>query len=610
MILPRPTLRNLSFFLVIIGAVTILPFLGLSDFHTKGEPREAVVALSMLDQNNWILPTNNGGEIPYKPPFFHWCIALASLLTGGHVTEFTSRLPSAIALIAMAVALFRFYARRQSLSIGFLASIITLSAFEIHRAGPNCRVDMMLTALMVGALLAFYGYYERGLKGIPWTAILLMSLATLTKGPVGSILPCLCFGVFLLLRGMNFFRAFLILAISGLASLLLPLCWYAAAYMQGGEEFLRLALEENFGRMTGSMSYDVHINPWYYNIITLTSGFLPWTLLLLISLFFLKKNTRTSPHHSPMHEQEIPSNSEYISPGMVSSIGIKIKRYFTSLRKSNGIKLYSTVNILVIFIFYCIPAGKRSVYLMPIYPFIAYFIACFCIHLVALQSKSLKIYGSILASLGLLITAVYLAIKFGQIPDSIFGHGRHAAQNIAIMHNLGNLPAPGRMIILCTTIISAGWFIWIYLRRTYSKSLLWAICILTFGLYMAIDGAFQPQIFATKSQRPIAAEINALAPERSGTLYEYIISAEEAAGDPIHFFEINFYLADRIHNFAKERPADGYLLITDEDAAIALPEFKSEGYEFEHIYTSSRPGLFHRPVQMYHFTKTPSHKIC
>ena len=38
--------RRLAFFAVTILAVAaLLPFLGLTDFTTKGEPREAVVAL-------------------------------------------------------------------------------------------------------------------------------------------------------------------------------------------------------------------------------------------------------------------------------------------------------------------------------------------------------------------------------------------------------------------------------------------------------------------------------------------------------------------------------------------------------------------------------------
>ena len=93
--------------LVIICALTLLPFLGLSDFHTKGEPREAIVAYSMLETGNWILPQNNGGDIAYKPPFFHWAVAAISSITGA-VTEATSRMPSALALIIMTLAGFGF----------------------------------------------------------------------------------------------------------------------------------------------------------------------------------------------------------------------------------------------------------------------------------------------------------------------------------------------------------------------------------------------------------------------------------------------------------------------------------------------------------------------
>lgn len=169
--------------LLVICVVTILPFLGLSEYHTKGEPRESIVSYSMLDSGNWILPRNNGGEMAYKPPFFHWSIAAVSAaVNGGQVTEMTSRLPSAIALIAMTLCGFLFFAKRKGVELALLAAFITLTNFELHRAGANCRVDMVLTALTVGALYCLYKWYEKGLKGIPWLAILLMSCGTLTKG--------------------------------------------------------------------------------------------------------------------------------------------------------------------------------------------------------------------------------------------------------------------------------------------------------------------------------------------------------------------------------------------------------------------------------------------
>ena len=52
--------------IIILAIVMMIPFLGLTDFNTKGEPREAVVAYTMLEHGNWILPINNGGDIP--PP--------------------------------------------------------------------------------------------------------------------------------------------------------------------------------------------------------------------------------------------------------------------------------------------------------------------------------------------------------------------------------------------------------------------------------------------------------------------------------------------------------------------------------------------------------------
>ena len=156
--------------LLAVCVVSLVIFLGNACFNTKGEPREAVVAVSMLKYGNWILPVNNGVDIAYKPPFFHWCIAALSLLQG-YVSEFTSRLPSALALTAMTLAGFRFFARRSGAGVAMIAAVVTLTNFEMHRAGTNCRVDMVLTAAIVLALYALYRWTEGGMRGMPWAAV-------------------------------------------------------------------------------------------------------------------------------------------------------------------------------------------------------------------------------------------------------------------------------------------------------------------------------------------------------------------------------------------------------------------------------------------------------
>ena len=40
--------------MVVICIISVLPWIGLGDFSTKGEPREAAVAISMLETGNWV----------------------------------------------------------------------------------------------------------------------------------------------------------------------------------------------------------------------------------------------------------------------------------------------------------------------------------------------------------------------------------------------------------------------------------------------------------------------------------------------------------------------------------------------------------------------------
>ena len=245
----------------LICFITLFLFLGDTLFNTRGEPREAVVALSMLKEHNWILPINNGVDMAYKPPFFHWLIAIFSLPLG-HVTEYTSRLPSALALSIMTIATFLFFAKRQGQNIAFATSMVLLTNFEIHRAGVACRVDMVLTAMMVLSLYQLYKWYERDFKGLPLWGILCLSGAFLSKGPVGAGLPLLVVAVFALIKGKGVWNVLRHFIVVGLLSLIFPLAWYAAAYNEGGQRFFDLVYEENVLRLIGKMSYESHVNPW------------------------------------------------------------------------------------------------------------------------------------------------------------------------------------------------------------------------------------------------------------------------------------------------------------------------------------------------------------
>lgn len=340
--------------LVIFLVLATLPWLGLTDFNTKGEPREAIVSQTMIEQANWILPHNNGGEMAYKPPFFHWCGAAVATAVG-QVNEFTARFPSALAGILMTVWTFVFYARRKDSRTALLAALVMFSCFEVHRAVFAARVDMVLTFCIVGALFAMARWAERDRPwwNLPWLGILLMGCGALTKGPVAVILPCGVTGLFMLLRGRNFFRAFLTMAVSFVLALVLPAMWYWAAYQQGGDEFLRLVKEENIDRFLGKMSYSSHENGLWYYPVMLLAGLLPWAFVLLWQWW---KNRRCVRSLLPLSEW--------------------LKDQWKRLRQMDSVSLFSLLAFTVVFVFYCIPKSKRGVYILPVYPFAAWYIAC------------------------------------------------------------------------------------------------------------------------------------------------------------------------------------------------------------------------------------------
>ncbi len=555
---------NKALMLVIALAILMLiPFLGLTDFNSKGEPREAVVAYTMLEHGNWILPINNGGDIPYKPPFFHWCIAFFSLIAG-HVSEYTSRLPSAISLILMVVGGFIFYAKRKNTQVSLIAAILTLTAFEVHRAGINCRVDMVNTAFMVGAMYLLYRWWEKGKHQLPWLAILCMSGATLTKGPVGIVLPCFVMGVFMLTRRENFWGIVWRMTLTAILSLIIPFCWYYAAYLQGGDEFLRLVKEENIDRFMGKMAYESHENPAWYNLVTLIAGWLPYTLLLLFSLFILpwKKFSKS--------------------------------KFVENAKKATPLQVFTWLAFLLVLFFYCIPKSKRSVYLLPCYPFMAYLVAEYIVWMMKERVGALKVYACVIGSASIMLFLAFLAVKVGLVPDNMF-HSKHAADNIAMLHAVKSIPFLGveTFTIVFATAIGAH-----ALTAVVKKESAQSIVIKTLAsvvlLFISLDCAYQPAVLNTKADKQLAPVI-----EKKfdmGKLYSYM------SVEMLHFFSLNFYLGDRIQQFDKVMPQDGVLMIPEED----MPAFKEKygkGYTFTKVWEIKKAVEWHKPVIFYRFTK-------
>lgn len=378
--------RRVIVVVVLLAVLLCVPWLE-RPFHTRGEPREALVSQAMLRTGNWISPPAYDEAVPSKPPFSHWLISLVSL-PGGYVTEATARLPSALAFVGLVVGFCIFVSRRISTPAAVAASLILLSTSEWFRAASTCRVDTILAASLAGALFALFAWWERGYKGIPFLAIALTSCATLTKGPVGCVLPLSIFSLFCWVRsgcrlcvlGGIVGRALMI----ALPVILLTGIWYVLGYLERGEEFVEKVLYENVQRFAGTMADEPHKHSIWYLFGMLALGVLPWTIPLL--RVFVRRDAWRD----------------------VS---------FQRIKDLAPVVQFSLLAAGVIILFFCIPSSKRSVYLLPAYPFIAILLGQVfqkCEQPVrgTLRTLSLATYGIVLLLLAI-ASVMYFTPLFG-----------------------------------------------------------------------------------------------------------------------------------------------------------------------------------------------------
>jgi 4-amino-4-deoxy-L-arabinose transferase-like glycosyltransferase len=320
----RQTARASLIAFVVAGALYAAVAASLP-FYDKGEPREALVAQAMLRGSGIILPRPDGQDMPSKPPLFHW-LAVVAAEGIGDAGEFAMRLPSVL-FGALGVALTALVATRwYGTAAGLTSAIVLASSFEWMRAATQSRVDMTLTFFVVATILVWRrGMREPGRRSAVRAGYLTVSAAVLTKGPVGVVLPALVLAADSLRRREPRTLLRLVDAAGVLTMLMLCLGWYGLAWRRGGAEFAsHLLVQENVQRFVG-WGKVAHRNPSLYYVPALAGAFLPWTF----------------------------------------AVPMALRRAWGRLEREDGFLLVWIVTIIG---FFSLAAGKRSTYLLPLFP--------------------------------------------------------------------------------------------------------------------------------------------------------------------------------------------------------------------------------------------------
>lgn len=282
--------RNL--FLLLILA-SLLFFLNLDDMGLtdRDEGRNAEAGREMLETGEWISPTFNYEPRYAKPVFVYWLMSLSYHLFG--VSEFAARLPSAVFAVALILMQYLFIAHLRGPVIGMSASLMLLVNIEMLGLGRAALTDSVLIFFTTLSLFGFWlGLHGEGqTRNWMWAFYVGMALATLTKGPVGLLVPLLAALPYLALtkRWGQFWRTGLPLTGTALC-LLLTLPWYLAMLHIHGEDYLRSAQAHTIGRFLQPM--EGHSFTMFFYIPVLFLGFFPWSGFLPAALYQAYENWR------------------------------------------------------------------------------------------------------------------------------------------------------------------------------------------------------------------------------------------------------------------------------------------------------------------------------
>lgn len=262
-----------------VWAIVYLPGLKTLPLCDPEESRCAVTVANMLSTGDSLVPQLGGRPYLEKPPLFFWLAAAGTRLTGE--LELGGRLVSALAALGMALAAGVLGRRMFSSLAGVIAALAVLVCVEVFALGRWYRMEMLFTFLMVMAVACFWlGRSRRaGGRTARLGFFLFLALATLTKGPLGVLLPLLVIVAYLLVSG-QWRRLVELLYLPGLALLaLLAAPWFVYMTLKFPGDFVQeFFVGSHLDR--AMQGFEGNIMPPGFYLLVLAVGLLPWTLLL------------------------------------------------------------------------------------------------------------------------------------------------------------------------------------------------------------------------------------------------------------------------------------------------------------------------------------------
>jgi 4-amino-4-deoxy-L-arabinose transferase-like glycosyltransferase len=233
----------------------------------------------MLASGDWITPHYDA--LPYldKPAVLFWLVASSFKVAGLH--EWSARAPSA--LMGLCLLLLSWFLTRRMFggSTAVRAGVVIATAPLVMVFSRLVIFDMTLAFLTTLAMASFWFAEAAEFRrpGLDILMFLAMGLATITKGPVGFLLPLLSITAYQALRGKLRELKRLRWGLGCAAFLAATLPWFISISIRH-PDFPRYALlEESLARYASGMAHREGGLLYYFPVYL--AGFFPWSFFLI-----------------------------------------------------------------------------------------------------------------------------------------------------------------------------------------------------------------------------------------------------------------------------------------------------------------------------------------
>ena len=353
-------LAALSILLLCVG----LGSMGLTD---RDEGRNAEAGREMFETGNWVSPTFNYEPRFAKPVFVYWLMSLSYHAFG--VSEGTARLPSAVFGVGLVLMQYLFLSALRGPTVGLLSALMLLLNMEIIGLSRMALTDSVLIFFTTASLYGFWlGMHGTGAqRHWLWLFYAGMALGTLTKGPVGFLVPLVTVLLYLAMTSrwhLFWERGYPVAGTLVLITLAVP--WYVVMWVIHGQKYVTSAKAHTVGRFLSPMEGHGFTVFFYVPVVLL--GFFPWSGWLPFAWHQAFRSWRETTARSEVRRSKREGKPDGLQ---------NLEPRTSNPPASEELEWFAAAWVVGLLVFFTLSSTRLPHYIGPLFPAAAILTACY-----------------------------------------------------------------------------------------------------------------------------------------------------------------------------------------------------------------------------------------